>query len=335
VDSKKILLAHGSGGSRMHSLIRELILGKLDNPVLRELSDSAFIDYREKIAFSTDSFVVNPLFFPGADIGKLAVCGTVNDLVMQGAAPEYLSLGLIIEEGLEYSLLEKIIDSIAVAARKSSVLVACGDLKVVEKGAADKIFINTSGIGRIIKGRRLSVDRIRPDDEIIITGGIAEHGLSVLARRNELGLGFNIKSDCSALDSLLVPIVKEIPGLKFMRDPTRGGLATLLNEIIQEADFGVIIREKDIPILGKVSSACELLGVDPLYVASEGRAVIVVDKKDSSRVLARLRRHYLGRKASIIGKLVNRFQGKVVLETAFGTQRVLGMLSGESLPRIC
>jgi len=331
----KILLGHGSGGRLMHSLIKDLLLKKLNNPILKELSDSALINYKDRIAFTTDSFVVSPLFFPGGDIGKLAVCGTVNDLVMLGALPEYLSLALIIEEGFDYNTLEKIIDSISINVRKAGVYFVTGDIKVVEKGACDKLFINTSGIGRIIKDKKLSIKNIEPNDKIIVTGNIAQHGLAVLAKRKELDLGFNIKSDCAALSELLIPVLKKIDAIKFMRDPTRGGVATTLNEIVESSKLGIILEEKNIPISTKVRVACELLGIDPLYVANEGRAILVVKKVGAKKVLNLLRKHPLGQNAQIIGTVVNKPKGRVIINTILGTQRIVDMLTSEPLPRIC
>ncbi|MCX5707262.1 MAG: hydrogenase expression/formation protein HypE [Candidatus Omnitrophica bacterium] len=331
----KILLGHGSGGRLTQNLIKNTLLKKLNNPILKALSDSALINYKERVAFTTDSFVVSPLFFPGADIGKLAVCGTINDLVVMGAVPEYLSLSLIIEEGLDYKVLERVVDSIAISAKSSRVKIVTGDTKVVEKGAADKIFINTSGIGRVIKDRDLAIKNIQPQDKIIITGNIAEHGLSVLAKRKELDLGFNIKSDCNALNSLLIPLLKKSRAIKFMRDPTRGGLATTLNEIAEASGLGIIINEKDIPLSSKVRVACELLGIDPLYVANEGKAVIIVEKKGAEEILSSLKKHPLGRRAKIIGGIVKKPKKMVVLKTILGTERIVDMLSSEPLPRIC
>ena len=335
LSSGKILLGHGSGGRLMHTLIRDLFLKKLNNPILKELSDSALINYKDRIAFTTDSFVVSPLFFSGGDIGKLAVCGTVNDLVMQAAEPQYLSLALIIEEGLEYNTLEKIADSIAINARKAGVYFVTGDIKVVEKGACDKVFINTSGIGRVVDNKRLSIKNIEPGDSVIITGQIAQHGLAVLAKREELGLGFNINSDCAALNDLIIPILKKTEVIKFMRDPTRGGVATTLNEIAENSGLGVIIYERNIPVSEKVKAACELLGMDPLYIANEGRAILVVKKAGAERVLSLLRKDPLGRNAQIIGRVVNKPKGRVILNTVLGTQRIVDMLTSEPLPRIC
>jgi hydrogenase expression/formation protein HypE len=333
--SNKILLGHGSGGRLMHRLIKDLLLKKLYNPFLKELSDSALIGHKDRLAFTTDSFVVNPLKFSGGDIGKLAVCGTINDLVMVGAIPEYLSLALIIEEGFDYPLLEEIVDSIALAAKKAGVWFVCGDIKVVEKGACDKIFINTSGIGRVIKNQNLSIKNIKPGDKIIITGNIAEHGLAVLAKRKELDLELKIKSDCAALGDLIIPALKKTNAIRFMRDPTRGGVATTLNEIAESAKLGIIIEEKKLPISSKVKVACELLGIDPLYIANEGKAILVVKSNAAKKVLSLLKKHPLGKNAQIIGRVVRQAKGRVILNTVLGTERLVDMLTSEPLPRIC
>lgn len=319
----------------MHDFIKETLLKKLNNPILRQLCDSAVISYKEKIAFTTDSFVVSPLVFPGGDIGKLAVAGTINDLVMLGARPEYMSLALIIEEGLDQGILERIIDSIALQAKAAGVGIVTGDTKVVEKGAADKLFINSSGIGRLVTKKELSVKNISCGDKIIITGNIAEHGLAVLAKRKELDLGLNIKSDCQALNGLIIPLLKKSRGIKFMRDPTRGGLATTLNEITEASNLGIVIDEKDIPLSEKVRVASELLGIDPLYVANEGKAVLVVEAKEADKITGLLHKHPLGRRAKIIGTVVKQPKGRLVLRTIFNTERILDMLTSEALPRIC
>ncbi len=335
MSDKKILLGHGSGGKLMHNLIKDLLLKKLNNPILKELSDSAFINYKQRLAFTTDSFVVSPLWFAGGDIGKLAVCGTVNDLVMLGALPEYLSLALIIEEGLDYEILEKIIDSISINAKRAGICIVTGDLKVVEKGACDKIFINTSGIGKIVAGRKLSLKNVEEGDKIIITGDIGNHGLAVLAKRKELDLGFNIRSDCACLNNLIIPVLNKTNAIQFMRDPTRGGLATTLNEIAQASKMGIIIEEKNIPISTKVRAACELLGIDPLYIANEGRAIIITRADGAEKVLNLLREHPLGKNARIIGTVVKQPRGRVILNTILGSQRIVDMLQAEPLPRIC
>lgn len=332
---QKILLGHGSGGRLMHNLIKEVLLKKLNNPVLKELSDSAFINYQERLAFTTDSFVVNPWKFPGGDIGKVAVCGTINDLVMLGAMPEYLSLALIIEEGLGRHTLEQIIDSVSINVRKANVSVVTGDIKVVEKGACDKIFINTSGIGRIVKNKKFSIKNIQPGDKVLITGDIGKHGLAVLTKRKELDLEFGIKSDCAALNGLIIPILKKTDAIKFMRDPTRGGIATTLNEVAESSKLGIVIEEKNLPVSTKVKAACELLGIDPLYVANEGRAILIVGPSEVKKVLVLLRRHTLGRSAQEIGTVVKEHKRRVILNTIVGTQRLVDMLTSDPLPRIC
>jgi len=334
--AKTILLGHGSGGRLTHNFIKDELLDKFKNPILGELADSAVIDYKERVAFTTDSFVVSPLFFPGGDIGKLAVAGTINDLVMVGAVPEYLSLALIMEEGLDQRILEKILSSVAFHSKKYGVKIVTGDTKVVEKGAADKLFINTSGIGRLISARKLSIKNIISGDKIIITGNIAEHGLSVLAKRKELDLGFNIKSDCNALNGLIIPLLAKKGGaIKFMRDPTRGGVATTLNEVAEASGLGLIINEKSIPISEKVRVASELLGIDPLYIANEGKALLVVSAKEAGGIVSLLKRHTLGRNAKIIGEVVKGPKARLLLRTAFNTERILDMLTSEPLPRIC
>jgi hydrogenase expression/formation protein HypE len=331
----RILLSHGSGGSLMHSLIKDIFLRKFNNPVLNQLADAATLVLKGEVAFTTDSFVVSPLFFPGADIGKLAVCGTVNDLVMAGAVPEYLSLGIIAEEGLKIAVLEKICDSIRSSAKKAGVRIVTGDFKVVEKGACDKIFINTSGVGRITGKSRMSAQMIEPGDKVIITGEIAQHGLAVLAKRKNIDLKLNIKSDCQELASMLVPVIKKTGAVRFMRDPTRGGLATTLNEIARSSRKGIFLDEKSIPVSSQVKTACDLLGIDPLYVANEGKAVLIVENKKSGRVLAMLKKHPFGKRCAVIGSVSGNFKGRVILNTPVGTQRMVDMLSGEQLPRIC
>jgi hydrogenase expression/formation protein HypE len=319
----------------MHELIQNLVLPQFNNPILKELSDSARLNYKENIAFTTDSFVVNPLFFRGGDIGKLAVCGTVNDLVMLGAVPEYLSLGLIIEEGLSLKLLRKVVVSIASSAKRAGVTVATGDLKVVERGACDKLFINTSGVGRILPGASLSAGSITPADKIIISRDIGRHGLAVLSGRKGLELDFDISSDCAPLDTLLLPLLKGKHGVKFMRDPTRGGVAATLNEVSGQTGLGAVIEERRIPVNSKVRAACELLGIDPLHIANEGAALLITSASEAQRVRDRLRRHPLGRNAEIIGEVVAGPRGRVVLETVTGSRRIVDMPQGEALPRIC
>ena len=351
--SKKILLAHGSGGQLMHDLIKGLFLPKFSNPLLNRLTDSAVIDFKGQsrsflhsrktssqtkvwdkgLAFTTDSFVVHPLFFPGGDIGKLAVSGTINDLVVSGALPLYLSLALIIEEGLDYTLLERVINSISAASRNSQVKVITGDIKVVERAACDKLFINTTGVGRVI--RNLKIENIEVGDRIIITGRIAEHGLSILNQRKGMDFGLKIKSDCASLNSLLIPLLQKDRAIRFMRDPTRGGLATTLNEIAQATNLGIVVEETRIPIANQVKAASELLGIDPLYIANEGKAVLVVEPDSAANIIKYLNRNRQGRFARIIGRVVAKPKGMVVLKTKVGTDRILDMLTSEPLPRIC
>lgn len=320
----------------MHDLIKNLFLSKLNNPLLEKLSDSALINLNgQNLAFTTDSFVVSPLFFKGADMGKLAVCGTANDLVMQGAWPRYMSLAIILEEGLDLCILERIVDSIAINAKKENILIVTGDIKVVEKGACDKIFINTSGIGEVLRKRNFSIEFIEPGDKVIVTGNIAEHGLSILSGRKGVDFGLNVKSDCAALSSLILPIIKKTDAIKFMRDPTRGGLATTLNEIAQGSKFGIVVEEKEIPLSKKVKVASELLGIDPLYVANEGKAVLIVNPRSAEKILSLLVRHPLGYHARIIGTVVKTHPKHVVLNTTSGSRRIVDMLTGEPLPRIC
>jgi hydrogenase expression/formation protein HypE len=335
MDKGRILLGHGSGGSLMHELIGRMLAPRFSNPILNELADGARLPLREKLAFSADSFVVSPLFVPGADIGKLAVCGTANDLVMMGARPEYLALSLIVEEGLEEAVLERAVLSASREAKINGIQVVTGDLKVVEKGAADKLFINTAGVGRLLKGRALSSQRIRPGDKVILTSDIGRHGLAVLAKRKELSPGFNIKSDCRCLAGMLLPVVKDFPSLKFMRDPTRGGVATTLNEAARTSALGFLIEEEKVPVCARVRSACELLGLDALYAANEGAAVLVCGRESAAKIVARLKRHPFGGSAAVIGEVTGANRGKVVLKTRLGGERIVDMLAGEALPRIC
>jgi hydrogenase expression/formation protein HypE len=332
----KILLAHGSGGRLTQDLIRNLLIKRLGNPTLNQLCDSAVICLANKrLAFTTDSFVVSPLFFKGGDIGKLSICGTINDLLMAGAVPKFISLGIIIEEGLEYSVFERIVDSIALTAKREKVLVVTGDLKVVERGACDKIFINTSGVGNLIPGVKLAAKFIQPGDKIIITGRIAEHGLSIFAGRKDSGLDFNIKSDCAALGSLLIPLLQKNFAVRFMRDPTRGGLSAALNEIAQACSFDIMIEERKIPISGRIKAVCELLGMSPLGIANEGKALLIVNQTQARRILVQLKKHSLGRYASVIGRVLRQTTGRVLLKTTVGSVRILPMPVGDNLPRIC
>ena len=319
----------------MHELIDGLFMEKLGNPALREKKDSAVIRLGGKFyAFTTDSYVVNPIFFPGGDIGRLAVCGTVNDLAVCGARPMYISLGLVIEEGLEKKTLERIVESIREASKEAGVEVVTGDTKVVEKGACDRIFINTSGIGEIYYDG-LATDRIRPGDAVIVSGPVGDHAISVLSKREGLSFASNVKSDVAPLNVLISRVLKASSRVKFMRDPTRGGLATTLNEIAQDNYFGIAVDENKVPVRREVRSTCELLGYDPLYLACEGRVIVIAAREDALKVMAAIKKYATGRGASIIGYITKEHKGRVYLNTRAGGRRALDMLAGEQLPRIC
>lgn len=314
----------------MHELI-DVLRREFSNPILDELTDAAELRVaKSKLAFSTDSFVVKPLFFPGGDIGELAVYGTVNDISMKGAKPLYISLAFIIEEGLEFSVLEKVARSIKRASRKAGVKIVTGDIKVVEKAAADKLYINTSGIGIIYnKGRRIGA-KARPGDAIIINGSIAEHGMAILNAREGLGFESGIKSDCSNLNFVVEKCLKASKNISVMRDPTRGGLATALNEIASASGLGIDIYEKDIPIRKSVKKLCDVLGFDPLYVANEGKFVCFVMEQDAGKV-----KRAMGPGARIIGEVTSKHKEEVYLKTKIGSSRILPVLEADQLPRIC
>ena len=320
----------------MHDLIKGLFLKELKNPFLSGLDDAAGLSVgKEKILFTTDSYVVSPLLFPGGDIGKISICGTVNDIAVCGAKPLYISVGMIAEEGLDMRILEKVTRSIKKTAKEAGVYVVTGDMKVVEKGMCDKLFINTSGIGQKMSKMNLSLNRLKSGDCVIVSGPIGQHGVSILSSREGLKFSSEIKSDCAPLAGLISTISCFSNEIKFMRDPTRGGLATTLNEFVDEKDFGIIIDEDRVPVLPGVKSACELLGFDPLYMANEGRVVIISSKRCASKIVSTLKRHKYGKGACIIGSIVNKFKGKVCLKTTTGSLRLLRMLSGDQLPRIC
>lgn len=331
---KRILLDHGSGGKLMQELIREMFVKHFDNAVLSELADAALLKVpADKIAMTTDSYVVQPIFFPGGDIGKLAVCGTVNDLAVSGAKPLYLSCGFIIEEGFTFEDLEKIVSSMAAEAKKSGVKIVTGDTKVVERGACDKIFINTAGIGII--EQKMSPEKIKPGDKIIVNGHIADHGMAVLGKRNELDFQTDIASDCASLNGLIAKAWKASDKIKFMRDATRGGVATVLCEIAENQKIGVALEENKLPVRENVRGICEILGFDPLYVANEGKVVMIVAAEDAEKVLAEMKKDKLGKNSVIIGEITKEHVGKVVLNTIVGGSRIVDMLTGAQLPRIC
>lgn len=333
---EKILLGYGSGGKLSHRLINDVMLKAFDNPALRRLDDSAVINCRGgRLAYSTDSYVVSPIFFPGGDIGSLAVNGTVNDLSMMGAVPLCLSLSLIIEEGLSMECLKKIISSVKVCAKEAGVNIVTGDTKVVESGAADKIFINTSGIGVIPKGINISGSNAKPGDRIILSGPIGEHGIAILNERNKLNFKGKLKTDCQPLNGLVQKMLQAGSHIHCLRDPTRGGLATTLNEIASSSGVGMEIEENKISVRREVMSACEILGLDPLYVANEGRLIAVVKQSEAQKIVAVMRKTKWARDAAVIGEVSGDRGKKVILKTAIGGKRILDMLSGEQLPRIC
>jgi hydrogenase expression/formation protein HypE len=337
---RKVRLAHGSGGLLMHELIDTLVVSRLGNPILSELDDSADIAdllghplAGGRLAFTTDSYVVQPLFFPGGDIGKLAVSGTVNDLAMKGARPAYLTLGLVAEEGLALADLERVLDSIAATAAAAGVVVAAGDTKVIERGSMGGLIVNTSGIGIIPDGRNVGSRRVAEGDAIIVSGTIGDHETAILVARNELAIDETIESDCAPLGGLVEAVFAACPDVHAMRDPTRGGLATTLVELASRSGVGVTVEERKIPIDRRVSAVCEILGYDPLYMACEGRAVVVVPAGHGEAAVAAMRDHPLGREAAIIGRAGGR--AGVCLRTAVGGTRQILMLEGGQLPRIC
>jgi len=331
-----ILLGHGSGGRLSADLLREIFLPAFQSPILHQLNDQAVVNVEGvRLAFTTDSFVVNPLFFPGGDIGSLAVYGTVNDLAMGGATPLFLSAGFIIEEGLPMETLRRVVSSLRVAAEKAGVQLVTGDTKVVEKGKGDGLFINTSGIGRVPDGVDLSADQARLGDIILLSGTLGDHGIAILSQREGLEFDAPIRSDAAPLHVLVAKMLQVTRSIRCLRDPTRGGLASTLNEIAAQSHVGMVIEESAIPVKEEVKGACELLGLDPLYVANEGKLVAIVDPAIADEVLAAMRGHSLGKDARVIGKVVDAHPGTVTMRTYLGTSRIVDMLSGDQLPRIC
>lgn len=336
--TNRILLGHGSGGKLSHELIDSLFAKHFDNPILRQQSDSALMPVEQKnMAFTTDSFVVDPIFFPGGNIGKLAIAGTVNDLAVSGAIPQYLSCGFIIEEGFPFEDLKKIVETMATEASKAAVKIVTGDTKVVDKGKCDKVFINTSGIGWIDE-KYLAIgsgENIKVGDKIIINGSIGDHGMSVMAARNDLKIAADIKSDCACLNGLIKDALEVSDQIKFMRDATRGGLGTVISELVRNKNFGIQVEEDKLTITPNVRNMCELLGFDPIYVANEGKVVMVVGKNDADKVLENIKQNPLGKGASIIGEITEDRKGMAWLQTIVGGKRIIEMLSGQQLPRIC
>lgn len=331
-----ILLDHGSGGKLSHSLITETMLSAFDNPILSRLDDGATFKIEDKqFAFSTDSYVVDPIFFPGGNIGDLAVNGTVNDLAMCGAAPIYLSVGLIIEEGFSMTDLKEILNAMHMAAKKAKVKVITGDTKVVPKGAADKIFINSSGIGLIPENVNISGHNARPGDKILLSGSIADHGITVLTQRESMDFDSPIVSDTAPLNHMVKRMLIACDDIHVLRDPTRGGVGTSLNEIALSSKVGIRIYENKIPVKDEVSGICELLGFDPLYIANEGKLIAFVKADGAEAVLKTMRKDEFGKDACIIGETISDNPGRVFMQTRIGGTRIVDMLTGEQLPRIC
>jgi hydrogenase expression/formation protein HypE len=341
VEAKTITLAHGGGGKAMKDLIDDIFVRAFDNPVLAPLEDQARLaleglaGYGDRLAFTTDSYVVHPLFFPGGDIGKLAVCGTVNDLAVGGALPLYLSCAVIAEEGLPVEVLRRVAQSIADAAREAGVVIATGDTKIVPKGACDKLFVITSGIGVIRRGLDLGVDRAQPGDAVLVNGRLGDHGAAILAARGDLALETPIASDCAPLHRLIAALLEAAPQTRCVRDATRGGVATVLNEIAQASGVSIEIDDALIPMHEAVRGFCEILGLDPLYLANEGKIVAVVPADQCDAALAAMKRDPLGHGAAVIGRVEQGEPGRVTMRTAFGGWRIVDMLVGEQLPRIC
>lgn len=334
----RVLLAHGSGGELSHELIRDVFVQAFNNPLLAPMADSAILDDLPvgRVALTTDSYVVKPLFFPGGDIGELAVCGTVNDLAVMGARPLYLTAGFILEEGLLIDDLQRVVASVAATARAAGVQIVTGDTKVVDRGAADGLFINTAGVGVIPPGIDLGAHRLQPGDAILVNGTVGDHGIAVMMQREGLIFGSALRSDAAPLNGLIEALLAILPTqVHWMRDATRGGLATVLNEWAEAASVGITLTEAQIPIHEEVRAACEFLGLDPLYAANEGKVIIAVEGAQAEAALGILRNHPLGRDAAAIGRVTEAHRGRVTLETPYGARRIIQMLTGAQLPRIC
>ena len=329
-----LTLDYGSGGKKTSRLIEELILAEVGNPFLNELGDGAILPGSEKLVFSTDSFVVNPMFFPGGDIGELAVCGTVNDISVCGGEPKFLSCSLIAEEGLETAVLEKVLHSMHLAADRAGVQIVTGDTKVVEKGRGDKLYINTAGIG-YLRYPGLTPKAIREGDAVILSGTAGDHGIAVMLARSGMMQG-NVESDCAPLAGLCRAVLETGARIRVLRDPTRGGVATTLNEFTEDnAELGIVIDEEKIPVRPAVQAACELLGLEALYSANEGKVICIASAEDAEKVAEAMRKTAEGKNAAVIGRITKEYPGRVVMRTAFGGDRILQKLSGAQLPRIC
>jgi hydrogenase expression/formation protein HypE len=338
----QIVMGHGSGGKLTAELIEKVFVSRFRNPTLERMDDQAALEIGgAKLAFTTDSFVVTPIFFPGGDIGSLAVNGTVNDLAMGGAKPLYLAAAFILEEGLAAGELTRVVESMAAAAEQAGVQLVTGDTKVVNRGKGDKVFITTTGIGILDRATQLSADRARPGDKILLSGYIGDHGITILSQRENLEFESALRSDCVSLYGLVKQMLDEaeasggLDEVRCMRDPTRGGVATTLNEIAGRSKVGMLLQEDAVPVRDTVRGACEVLGLDPLYVANEGKLVAIVAPEISERILAAMRNHPLGKESAMIGEILEHHPGMVLMKTAIGGTRVVDVLFGEQLPRIC
>jgi len=334
---EQIVMGHGAGGRMSHQLIQKAFLPAFQNPALNAGDDAALVEpeLRHRLSISTDAHVVSPLFFPGGDIGKLAVCGTVNDVAMLGAKPLYLTAGFILEEGLQMDMLQRVIESMRQAAEESGVQIVAGDTKVVQKGRADGLYITTAGVGVIRDGVAVSGANAKVGDAVILSGTIGDHGIAVLGARGELGFQSSIQSDVAPLNHLIEAMLDASPNIHVLRDPTRGGLATTLNEIATQSKIGIVLKEESIPVHPEVNAACEMLGFDPLYIANEGKLVCFVPREDAEKVLSVMKKTRYGEGAVTIGEVAGEPKGRVLMRTAIGSTRVVDMLAGEMLPRIC
>jgi len=336
-----ITLAHGSGGKAMRDLIEDVFVGGFDNEHLAQMEDQARFNlsslsaHGDRLAMTTDSYVVDPLFFPGGNIGKLAVTGTINDLAVGGAKPLYLTCSMIIEEGFPVDDLRRIVASMKVTADAAGVVIVTGDTKVVHRGAADKLFINTAGVGVIPEDVNITVKRAQPGDIVIINGYVGDHGAAIVDARGEMELENTIETDCQALNSLVDVMLKSCPDIHCMRDATRGGIATVLNEFAESSEVGITLNEAALPLRPEVRGMCEILGLDPLYLANEGKLVAIVPAGNAEDLLQVMRQHPTGKDSAIVGKVCASHSGRVILETSFGGERIVDMLVGEQLPRIC
>lgn len=334
--AEQIVLGHGSGGKMAADLIAKTFLPAFDNPALRAGDDGAVVEVPAgRIVLSTDSHVVAPLFFPGGDIGHLAVCGTVNDVAVMGATPLYLTVGFILEEGLPLDTLQRVVNSMKRAAAEAGVQIVSGDTKVVQRGKGDGLYISSTGVGILSEGRKIGGAQARPGDVVLLSGPMGDHGVAVLAARGELGFETDIQSDCAPLNGLIADLLAACPDVHVLRDPTRGGVATTLNEIAKQSGVGITLFEKTLPVRPAVAAVCEMLGFDPLYVANEGKVLVILPRESADRALEVMRNSRYGKEAVLIGEVSDSPPGRVLMKTAIGSTRVVDMLAGEMLPRIC